>query len=112
MTSGVGRIIIRCHNCGAKLYKYAIGDKDDKNKFNGPPVPKRALGGFDDYTCPVCGTKLLERPRSIRFLPADQFPKLFVEDEYRLRLASEVSSVVVRPGVVNAVNLREGVVEA
>jgi len=57
----IGRIIIKCHHCGAILYKYAIGDRADKNKFNGPPVPKRVLGEFDDMNCPVCGAKLSVR---------------------------------------------------
>jgi hypothetical protein len=80
----IGRIIIKCHHCGAILYKYAIGDRADKNKFNGPPVPKRVLGEFDDMTCPVCGAKLSVRPQRVLFLPATEYEKLYVEGKYRL----------------------------
>ncbi|MGC9072017.1 MAG: hypothetical protein ACP5HK_04905 [Acidilobus sp.] len=92
--SDVGRIIIRCRRCGAILYKYAIGDKADKNKFNGPPVPKKVLGGYDDMTCPMCGAKLSIKPAQLRFLPAMEFSKLYVEDDFRLVLRSERVNVV------------------
>jgi len=90
----VGRILIRCHNCGAILYRYAIGDKNDRNKFNGPPLPKKALSGFDGMTCPVCGARLSFRPVSLRFLSTSDFTKLYVEDKYRLLLRSSISSSV------------------
>ena len=93
----VGRIIIRCHRCGAVLYRYAIGDKNDKNKFNGPPVPKKVLGGYDDMTCPVCGAKLSMRPLQLRFFPAEEFERLFVEDRFRLVLRSERVNLVEVP---------------
>jgi hypothetical protein len=66
------------------LYKYAIGDRADKNKFNGPPVPKRVLGEYDDMTCPRCGVKLSVRPLRVLFLPATEYEKLYVEGKYRL----------------------------
>ncbi|MGC9210243.1 MAG: hypothetical protein ACP5FT_03140 [Acidilobus sp.] len=97
--SDVGRIIIRCRKCGAILYKYAIGDKADKNKFNGPPVPKKVLAGYDDMTCPVCGAKLSPRAMQVRFMPLDDFNRLFAEDEFRLVLRSERVNVVNIGGV-------------
>ncbi len=90
----VGRIVIRCNRCGAVLYRYAIGDRNDKNKFNGPPVPRKVLGGYDDMTCPVCGAKLSMRPAQLRFFPADEFERLYVEDRFRLVLRSERVNVV------------------
>ncbi|MGC9111954.1 hypothetical protein [Acidilobus sp.] len=89
---GVGRIIIRCHKCGAILYKYAIGDKSDRNKFNGPPLPKKALSGFDGMTCPMCGARLSLRPVSIRFHSMEEFGNLYIEDKYRLLLRSSLPS--------------------
>ncbi len=97
----VGRIVIRCRRCGAVLYRYAIGDRTDKNKFNGPPVPKKVLGGYDDMTCPVCGAKLSMRPSQLRFFPADEFERLFVEDRFRLVLRSERVSVVGLPQIAS-----------
>lgn len=88
--AGVGRIIIRCHKCGAVLYRYAIGDKNDRNKFNGPPMPRKALSGFDGLTCPVCGTKLSAAPVEVKFLPVDEFEKLFSETEYYVKLRSSI----------------------
>jgi DNA-directed RNA polymerase subunit RPC12/RpoP len=89
---GVGRIIIRCHKCGAILYNYAIGDKNDRNKFNGPPLPKKALSGFDGMRCPMCGTRLSQKPISIRFHTKEEFESLYVEDKYRLLLRSSLPS--------------------
>jgi len=96
----VGRIIIRCHHCGAILYKYAIGDRADKNKFNGPPVPKRVLGEYDDMTCPMCGAKLSVRPQRVLFLPATEYEKLCVEDEYRLKCGPVSRAALQEPKAV------------
>ncbi|ADL19527.1 hypothetical protein ASAC_1122 [Acidilobus saccharovorans 345-15] len=90
LRGGVGRIIIRCHNCGTILYRYAIGDKSDRNKFNGPPLPKKALSGFDGMTCPVCGARLSPKPVSIRFHSMEEFGNLYIEDEYKLLLRSSL----------------------
>ena len=96
VSTSVGKIYIRCHNCGAILYKYAIGDKDDKNKFNGPPLPRRALSGYDDERCPVCRAPLSGTPRSLRFLTTDEFQKLYREVKYRLVLVTELPA---RPAI-------------
>lgn len=90
MMTGVGRILIRCHRCKSIIYRYAIGDKADKNKFNGPPVPKRALSYYDDFTCPFCGARLSEVPRSVRYMSSSLFEKLYIEEGYKLLSAAEV----------------------
>ena len=90
VSTSVGKIYIRCHNCGAILYRYAIGDKEDKNKFNGPPLPRRALSGYDDDRCPVCRAPLSGSPKNLKFLTADEFHRLYREVRYRLVLVTEL----------------------
>ncbi|WP_048816680.1 hypothetical protein [Caldisphaera lagunensis] len=82
--SNEGKILIVCKNCQTILYRYVIGDKNDKNKFNGPPIPKKALSGFDRLTCPVCGEPLNLKPKSIRFFSFQMFNKLYEENGYKL----------------------------
>ncbi len=82
--SNEGKILIVCKNCQTILYRYAIGDKNDKNKFNGPPIPKKALSGFDRLICPVCGEPLNTKPKSIRFFSSQMFSKLYEENGYKL----------------------------
>ena len=113
-SASVGRIYIRCHSCGAVLYRYAIGDKDDKNKFNGPPLPRRALSGYDDDRCPVCRAPLTGAPKGLRFMTADEFHKLYREVKYKLVLVTDVPA---RPtigveGVPHAVGYRQEVADA
>lgn len=79
-----GKILIICKNCGTILYRYAIGDKNDKNKFNGPPIPKKALSGYDRFTCPVCGEPLNIKPKAIKFHSLPLFNKLYSEKGYKL----------------------------
>ncbi|MFP3143540.1 MAG: hypothetical protein RXQ93_00760 [Caldisphaera sp.] len=90
--SSEGKILIVCKKCGTILYRYAIGDKKDKNKFNGPPVPKKALSGFDGHTCPVCGEPLSMKPKSIKFFTLSMFNKLYSDNGYAL-LENTKSSV-------------------
>jgi len=88
-----GKIIIVCSNCGTILYRYVIGDKKDKNKFNGPPIPKKSLSGYDGFTCPVCGAKLSLTPKKIRFMRFSMYKKMYSEKGYRLVELSKVSIV-------------------
>jgi ribosomal protein S27E len=104
-----GKIIIVCHNCGTILYKYTIGDKNDKNKFNGPPIPKKALSGYDRFTCPVCGATLSLTPKQIKFISLSLYKKMYSENNYKLVDLTKTGMV---ENNVNINNLSDRVEEA
>jgi DNA-directed RNA polymerase subunit RPC12/RpoP len=83
---GIGIIAIVCSSCSAKLYWYVIGDGPDgnRNKFNGPPSPQRALAGFDRGECPVCGARLSAKPRRIEIMTVREFQERYVVTDYQV----------------------------
>lgn len=84
--SGVGTILVICKKCGFILYHYAIGDNNNKNKFNGPPTPAKALSGHDRLQCPnpACGRKLSQRPEKLIFMSTQEFHAKYIIGSYRL----------------------------
>ena len=83
--SGIGVIAIVCGGCGARLYWYVIGDGPEGNrrKFGGPPVPGKALRGFDGE-CPLCGRRIPGKPRRIEVLTRREFEDRFVVTDYQV----------------------------
>lgn len=73
-SSGTGIIVIVCSRCNYVFYEYMIGEdaKDNKSKYNGPPVPARALHGYG-YICPGCNMPVDAKPKSIEILTRRQF---------------------------------------
>lgn len=74
---GVGIIAMVCKNCGFIACWYAIGDKGNKAKFNGPPTPVKAKSGHDREVCPYCGRRLSDKPEGIYFMTYSKFMKLY-----------------------------------
>ncbi|MEM0340344.1 MAG: hypothetical protein QXN05_02785 [Acidilobaceae archaeon] len=74
---GVGIIAIVCKNCGFIACWYAIGDKNNKTKFSGPPTPTKAKNSHDGETCPYCNRKLSDKPEGIYFMSHSKFTKLY-----------------------------------
>ncbi|MCE4611564.1 MAG: hypothetical protein F7B17_06315 [Desulfurococcales archaeon] len=96
--SGVGIIAFVCRGCQAKLYWYVIGDgpQGNRNKFNGPPTPERALSGYDSHECPVCGRRLSLRPLRMEIMTVKEFHERYVVTDYQVL---ERSSVVEEPQI-------------
>lgn len=83
--SGIGIIAIVCHHCHAKLYWYVIGDESNRNKFSGPPVPSKALAGYDNSECPMCGARLrVKRPMSVKIMTRKEFEENYIVTRYQL----------------------------
>ncbi|MCS7107021.1 MAG: hypothetical protein NZ902_02825 [Acidilobaceae archaeon] len=99
--NGVGVIAVIC-KCGFKLYWYSIGDATNRNKFNGPPTPSKAMSGYDEMRCPSCRRKLSPRPERLIFMSQKEFNERYVVGEFKLmnRVKPElVSSGAVREGL-------------
>ncbi|BAA80792.2 hypothetical protein APE_1789.1 [Aeropyrum pernix K1] len=83
--SGVGVITLVCSKCNFKLYWYVIGDKSNRNKFSGPPVPSKALAGYDKAQCPRCEAPLsVARPRKIEIMTRDEFEEEYVVTKFEV----------------------------
>ncbi|WP_148706443.1 hypothetical protein [Aeropyrum camini] len=83
--SGVGVITLVCSKCNFKLYWYVIGDKSNRNKFSGPPVPSKALAGYDNAQCPRCESPLsISRPRRIKIMTRDEFEEEYVVTKFEV----------------------------
>ncbi|MCE4604179.1 MAG: hypothetical protein F7B20_04345 [Aeropyrum sp.] len=83
--NGVGIIAIACSRCKAKLYWYVIGDGANRNKFSGPPVPSKALAGYDNSQCPICGSQLsVAKPREVRIMTRKEFEETYIVTDYKL----------------------------
>ncbi|MCX8196199.1 MAG: hypothetical protein N3F67_03885 [Acidilobaceae archaeon] len=100
--SGVGIIAVVCKKCGSKLYWYSIGDKGNKNKFNGPPTPAKATSGYDGMRCPNCGSKLSSRPARLIFMSQKEFNERYIVGEYKLMNR-------VRKEILEGVSLEESI---
>lgn len=71
--SEVGGFVVRCPRCKGVLYKYIIGDQGSKDKYIGPPSPKRIFARYDvKDSCPFCGARFSGLPR-IKVLSVEQF---------------------------------------
>lgn len=118
---GVGVIAMVCKNCGFIACWYAIGDKNNKTKFNGPPTPAKAKSGHDKETCPYCGRRLNDKPESLYFMTYSKFMKLYeiaggirlvvrdqiqrrmsIENDARLRLEESSDMIVASPQLAEA----------
>ncbi|MEM1686227.1 MAG: hypothetical protein QXO93_00820 [Acidilobaceae archaeon] len=99
-TKGVGVIVVICRSCGFKLYWYAIGDSSNRNKFNGPPTPSKAISGYDESRCPLCGRRLSRKPTRLVFMSQREFNERYIVGEYKL---------IVRDRQQESINLLESV---
>jgi len=106
-SNGVGIITFVCDRCGAKLYWYAIGDRGNKDKFNGPPSPSR-LKGFDDHKCPMCASKLGMRPKRVLFLSRREFEEKFFVGKFKI-MARQPS--MVETHIEQRVGVTEGIAD-
>ncbi len=67
------------------FHTYAIGDKNNQSKFNGPPSPSKILRQYDKpKRCPKCGSPLYWRPKGVVFMSKKRFDEEFmiVNDMY------------------------------
>ncbi len=82
----VGIIAAVCA-CGFKFYWYAIGDKENKNKFIGPPTPQKILYQYDiehGGRCPICKRVISRRPTAIYFMSKREFDQKYIVGTYRI----------------------------
>ena len=91
--NGVGIIAVVCRGCGFKLYWYAIGDNGNRNKFNGPPTPSKAISGYDRGQCPLCGHKLPKKPNKIVFMTQKEFNDIYIVGDYKLIARRSIPAV-------------------
>ena len=82
---GVGVIAVVCGGCGARLYWYVMGGEGggSRERFSGPPVPGKALRGFDGE-CPLCGRRLEPRPRRVEVLTRGEFEERYIVTDYQI----------------------------
>ena len=109
--SGVGIIAFVCSGCSAKLYWYVIGDgpHGNRNKFNGPPTPERALSGYDSHECPVCGRRLSLKPLKMDIMTVKEFHDRYVVTDYQVL---EKGGVMEEPQIYSMSNSVNEAVEA
>jgi hypothetical protein len=80
-----GGFVVRCPRCKGILYKYILGDQGSKDKYIGPPSPRRIYARYDvKNACPFCGAKFDGIPR-IKVLTLEQFTYSYAIVSYRGR---------------------------
>lgn len=80
-----GGFVVRCPRCKGILYKYILGDQGSKDKYIGPPSPRRIYARYDvKNVCPFCGARFDGIPR-IKVLTLEQFTHSYAIVSYRGR---------------------------